>query len=92
MKLKPVGKVEEPLTPKWLLMKFLENWTAKDLLLAIRSNYTLNLKPLWSSIEDFIVEEILNWFKSERPDLYEILSSEEGRLWLKKNLRSIIST
>lgn len=78
------------MTPQWVLMKFLENWTAADLYYIIKNDVTLNLKPFWSMIENAVVESILSMFKETRSDLYEVLNTSEGRAWLKKNIRAVL--
>jgi hypothetical protein len=79
----------EPLTPEWAALKFLEPWTADDLRLAIEKDVRVDLAPFWPFVEDTVVQYLVGWFKTYRPDLASVLETEEGRAWLKRNLRTL---
>jgi hypothetical protein len=81
----------KPLTPEWAALKFLEDWTPNDIELAIKKNFEIDLGPFWSYVEDMVVEKILEWFKTFRSDLYMVLASNQGRLWLRQNIRRILA-
>lgn len=80
-------------------MKFLSEWTADDIRLAIKKDVDLEkiiirnrdkAKPLGSFVDLFNPEwklgDLLYWFSMRRPDLYKALvESEEGIRWLSKN-------
>jgi len=82
----------KPLTTfEWAALKFLEPWTPSDIELAIQKNFEVDLKPFWSLVEDIVVKEVLNWFKTYRPDLHKVLATERGVRWLKANIRRMAS-
>jgi hypothetical protein len=76
----------KPLTAEWAALKFLEDWTPRDIELAIRKNVKVNLSPFWPIIEDMVVKAVLGWFRTHRPDLYSVLATEDGVRWLKMNI------
>ena len=80
----------KPLTPEWFALKFLTDWTADDIRLAIKKNIVIDMTPFWGYVEDLIVNNILEWFKKYRPDLYDALNTEEGVGWLRMNIRRMI--
>ncbi|MFN3330495.1 MAG: hypothetical protein ACK419_06180 [Pyrinomonadaceae bacterium] len=79
----------EPLTPEWACLKFLSDWTAEDIALAIKKDFEIDLAPFWTYVENIVIKEVLNWFRTYRPDLHGILATERGIEWLKKNIRKI---
>jgi len=79
----------EPLTLEWAALKFLEPWTADDLRLAVEKDVRVDLAPFWPFLEDAVVQHLVGWFKAYRPDLASVLETEEGRAWLKRNLRNL---
>lgn len=79
----------KPLTPEWAALKFLEDWTPSDIELAIKKNFEINLGPFWSYVENIVIREVLNWFKTYRPDIHKVLATEEGIQWLKRNIRNL---
>jgi hypothetical protein len=79
----------KPLTPEWAALKFLEDWTPNDIELAIKKNFEIDLGPFWSYVESIVIKEVLNWFKTYRPDLHKVLATEDGIRWLKMNIRKM---
>jgi hypothetical protein len=79
----------KPLTPEWMLYQFLVNWTPQDLEIAIRKNVEINLGPFWGYVENMVINEVLNWFKTYRPDLHKVLATEDGIQWLRMNIRKL---
>ena len=80
----------EPYTPQWFLFNFLKAWTPEDLKAAIEKNVQVDLSVFGDYVVDMVVREVLNWFKQYRPDLYQVLSTDEGIAWLKKNITRIL--
>jgi len=56
--------------------------------LAIQKNYEWDLSQHVDTIISYATDEILNWFKKYRPDLYEVLKTSEGKKWLKINIKT----
>jgi len=79
----------KPMTPEWAALKFLEDWTPSDIELAVKKNVEINLGPFWTYVENIVIQEVLNWFKTHRPDLHEVLATKEGMQWLKTNIRKM---
>jgi hypothetical protein len=79
----------KPLTPEWMLYQFLSGWTPQDLQIAIRKNVEINLEPFWGYVENMVINEVLNWFKTYRPDLHKVLAMEDGIQWLRMNIRKM---
>jgi hypothetical protein len=79
----------KPLTPEWAALAFLKGWTPSDIELAIKKNVEINLGPFWSYVENMVINEVLNWFKTYRPDLHKVLATESGIQWLKMNIRKM---
>jgi len=77
----------EPFTADWFAYNFLKEWTSHDLAYAIQKDIQIDLSAIISMAEDIIVQQVLNWFKTYRPDLFSVLSSEEGVKWIKMNIR-----
>ncbi len=78
-------------TPEWALFRFLETFTPEDIEIAIRTNYKVDLSSALGSIVDAAVEEVLEKFKSRRPDLYAILASKKGKEWLKRQIKTSLT-
>lgn len=38
-----------------------------------------------------MVNKILEWFRTYRPDLYAVLNTPEGLEWLKRNIKTILT-
>jgi hypothetical protein len=36
-----------------------------------------------------VINEVLNWFKTYRPDLHKVLATEDGIQWLRMNIRKL---
>lgn len=79
----------QPLTPEWMALQFLSDWTAQDIELAIKKNLEIDLGPFWSYVEGIVIKEVLNWFSIHRPDLHKVLATERGIEWLKANIRKM---
>lgn len=81
----------QPLTPEWAALKFLEDWTAEDIELAIKSNFEINLAPFWTYVENIVIQEVLKWFSIHRPDLHKTLATARGVAWLRANIRKMMT-
>ena len=79
-----------PLTPDWMLYQFLKPWTPKDIETAIRRKVTVDFSNLRNYIVNLATEKILEWFRTYRPDLAEILETEDGIEWLRMNVEKAI--
>jgi hypothetical protein len=80
-------------TPEWALFRFLDDWTPGDLDIAVRKNLEVDFSASLGMVEDYVTTEILKKFETYRPDLYQVLTKENARKWLKKQIhRSITST
>jgi len=86
------GENEEvkPFSPQWLALQFLVDWTPEDIEMAIDRDVEINLRPFISVVENIVIQEILKWFKDKRPDIYEVLSTNKGTNWLRKNICKIM--
>lgn len=81
----------KPLTPEWAALQFLSDWTPEDIELAIKKNFEIDLGPFWTYVEGIVIKEVLNWFKTYRPDIHKVLATEEGIQWLKMNIRKMMT-
>ena len=77
-------------TPEWALFRFLGEWSPEDLEIAVRKNVEVDLSSAMGMVEDYVATEILKKFETYRPDLHKVLSKENGRNWLKKQIRRSI--
>lgn len=77
-------------SPEWFLFNFLDEWTPEDIGKAIRNNVEVDLSSAMGMIEDYVATEILEKFETYRPDLHKVLTSKEGREWLKRQIRTSI--
>jgi len=80
----------EAFTPQWFLFQFLREWTPEDLEVAIKKDVQVDLSFLGDYIIDAIANEVVKWFREYRPDLYKVLSTDEGISWLKRNIKRIL--
>ena len=78
-------------TPEWALFRFLQNWTPEDMQIAIKKDVALDLSAYINLIEKYVTDELLNKFKIYRPDLYEVLSKNEGKAWLRRKIRQAMT-
>jgi len=88
----PVGPVEPAapaLSTEWMAQRFFSDWTADELLLAIRKDIDIDLAPFADYIADRMGEALRSWFSSDlgRPDLGAVFATEEGKAWLKKKIQ-----
>jgi hypothetical protein len=72
-----------------MAQRFFSDWTADDLLLAIRKDIEIDLSPFMDYIIDQVGEALRKWFSSQlgRPDLGAVFETEEGKAWLRKKIR-----
>ena len=85
-----VVKGPEPFTAEWFLYNFLKDWTPDDLRLVIKKGVDIELGAFKDVIVEMAVREVLNWFKQYRPDLWEVLTTEEGLQWLRRQVERAI--
>jgi hypothetical protein len=78
-----------PFSAEWAALRFLDPWDAGTLEMAIERDERIPLSSLITLAEDVIIEQLLDWFASRRPDLYEVLATERGVEWLRRNLRTM---
>ena len=76
----------EAFTPEWALFSFLGEWTPEDMGIAIRKNIQVDFSGYIGSVVDYALGEILKKFEDFRPDLHKVLSSSEGKAWLKTQI------
>jgi hypothetical protein len=81
----------ESFTPEWALFRFLQPWTPEDMQIAIKKDVALDLSAYMNLIEKYVTDELLDKFKIYRPDLYTILSKQEGKAWLKRKIRQAMT-
>ena len=74
-------------TPEWALFRFLDAWLPEDLELAIRKNIEVDLSSALPMVVDYATVEILKIFGTYRPDLQQVLSKEQSKQWLKKQIK-----
>ena len=77
-------------TPEWALFRFLGEWTPEDLEMAIRKNVEVDLSSAMGMVEDYVTTEILKKFETYRPDLHRVLSKENSKQWLKRQIHTSI--
>ena len=79
---------------EWAALSFLKRWTPEDIQIAIRKDIEVDLSSFMGKfMKDMvckIVDEVLNWFKVYRPDLYGALATKEGILWIEANVRRMV--
>ena len=74
-------------TPEWALYRYLEAWTPDVMELAIQKNYEWDLSQHVDTIINYAAEQVLEWFQKYRPDLHEKLKTEDGKRWLRRNIK-----
>ena len=74
-------------TPEWALYRYLEAWAPDVMELAIQKNYEWDLSQHVDTIINYATEQVLEWFKKYRPDLHEKLNTDEGKKWLRRNIK-----
>ncbi len=77
-------------SPEWFLFSFLAEWSPEDLELAVRKNVEVDLSSAMGMVEDYVATEILKKFETYRPDLCKVLSKENAKQWLKRQIRNAI--
>ena len=87
----PVNQKPEvkPFSAEWTALKFLDAWDASTLEKVIERDERIPLSSFVVLVEDTIIKHLLDWFACYRPDLHEVLATERGIEWLKRNLRTI---
>jgi hypothetical protein len=60
------------------------------MVLAIRKRVEVDLGPFIGMVEEKVVQEVLDFFARHRPDLHSVLNTDEGREWLRWNVRRIL--
>jgi len=82
----------DPLSTEGILCNYFESWTPETLQIAIKNNYKWDFSSFTRRIIDFVVDQYVTWAKTYRPDLYKIVSTYEGRKWLKMNVVNALQT
>ena len=54
--------------------------------ITIRKNIQVDFSGYIGSVVDYTITEILKKFETYRPDLHKVLSSKEGKDWLKRQI------
>lgn len=81
----------EIFTPEWALFSFLSEWTPEDIGTAIRTNMQVDFSSYVGMVIDYAMGEILKKFEMYRPDLHKVLSSKEGKIWLKERIMEALT-
>lgn len=81
----------EVFTPEWALFSFLSEWTPEDMGTAIRTNMQVDFSGYVGMVIDYAMGEILKKFETFRPDLHKVLSSKEGKTWLKERMMDALT-
>jgi len=75
---------------EWAALKFFSSWTPDDLRLAIERGLQVDLSSFSWIVEELAVQKVLEFFASYRPDLFAVLSTEDGMRWLRSNVRRVL--
>ena len=59
---------------------------------AIRENFQWDISEWVSSVVDHIADEFLKWAKTYRSDLHKVVSTYEGKRWLKTNIKNMMKS
>jgi len=78
-------------TPEWALYRYLQAWKPDVMELAIQKNYEWDLSQHVDTIINYATDQILEWFKKYRLDLHEKLNTNEGKKWLRKNIKKAMT-
>ena len=73
------------------MYKFLAEWTPDDFKTIVEKDMDVDLSAFTEFIVATAVEKVLEWFKTYRPDLAQILETERGRAWLEKTVRRALA-
>ena len=74
-------------TPEWALYRYLAAWTPEVMELAIKKNYEWDLSQHVDTIITYAADQVLEWFKKYRLDLHQKLNTEDGKRWLRRNIK-----
>jgi len=86
-----------------ILYRVLSRYTVADIIRSMREGEIVvkqwNVQPvkpllsLWGTelLKNVTTEGVLTFIKNKRPDLYQILSTYEGRRWLSRNIAYLIN-
>lgn len=88
---KIVTQKAEAYTPEWFLLKYLDPWAAEDMQLAIRKDFHWDLGDWGNSVVSYVTDQVLNWIKTYRIDLYNVLCTTEGKAWLRRNILKMMT-
>jgi hypothetical protein len=80
----------EPFSIEWVALNFLKAWTPEDIKIAIKKHVEIELGPFIGLVEEKVMGEVMDFMARYRPDLHEVLNTDEGREWLRWNIRRIL--
>lgn len=81
----------EKFTGEWALYHFLVPFTSEDMEIAIKKSFPWELSGYVDTIIDYAMKELLKWIEQYRPDLHKVLNTEEGRRYLKWNMKEALT-
>ncbi len=81
----------EPYSTDWFLANYFENWSQQDIESAIKNDFQWSIAGCGQQIIDHVADQFIEWTRKFKPEFVKPLSSWNGKKWLKKNIRQMIT-
>lgn len=81
----------EPYSTDWFLANYFENWSKEDIESAIKNNFEWEILGAGDQIISHVADQFIEWARKFKPEFVKPLSSVDGKKWLTKNIKDMIS-